>query len=353
MPLHASLVAVLALVTVASTAAADEQDTTSTTAPAAAPTTVAPAPAAPAPDGEPLVPRETDAPPRRVLNGHIFMPSASVPGALTTTSFATYLVTVLGSTSASTQIGDKLYSGSFEYAGVGAVLGFEYAFLDYFSARLQITELVYSGINGDSALVIGTSVQTAGKIGFTASLPIGDSLKLALLVDGGIGPGLALTIGSGINSIINGCQQGNCHAGTGEVFQTHNSFSLQPAIAMNWAPWRPFGITANVSYSFVKQDLNSGNISGQAFGLGVALDFDFYAISNVPIGLQAVFSWTAPTTNSGGLQHLSDLGGGIFYTGRPHLALGLQMVARRFAVTPDVDVSWSTFLATIGLRYYW
>ncbi|MGZ6035854.1 MAG: hypothetical protein ACXWLG_10445 [Myxococcaceae bacterium] len=352
MPPHTSLVAVLALLTVASTAAADEQATTSTSTPAAAPTAVAPAPAAPTSEGEPLVPREADAPPGRVLNGHVFMPSAVVPGALTTTSFATYLITVYGNTSGSAQIGDQLYTGTFDYAGVGATLGFEYAFLKYFSARLQITELVYSGINGSSALVIGTAVSTAASLGFTASLPIGDSLKLALLVDGGIGPGLALTIGSGINSIIKSCQQGNCNAGTGEVFQTQNSFVFQPAIAMNWAPWRPFGVTANLSYGFITQNLNSGSVSGQAFGLGVALDFDFYAISNVPIGLQAVFTWTAPTSGTF-LQHVSDLGGGIFYTGRPHLALGLQIVARRFAVNPGVNVSWSTWLATIGLRYYW
>ncbi|MGZ6027909.1 MAG: hypothetical protein ACXWK5_00715, partial [Myxococcaceae bacterium] len=68
MPPHTSLVAVLALLTVASTAAADEQATTSTSTPAAAPTAVAPAPAAPTSEGEPLVPREADAPPGRVLN---------------------------------------------------------------------------------------------------------------------------------------------------------------------------------------------------------------------------------------------------------------------------------------------
>lgn len=350
MPPIIALVTSLALLTAGTATAADEQATTPP--PPATPTTVTPTPAAPAPEGEPLVPREADAPPDRVLNGHVFMPSAVVPGALTTTSFATYLITVYGNTSGSAQIGDQLYSGTFDYAGVGATLGFEYAFLKYFSARLSITELVYSGINGSSALVIGTQVSTAGSLGFTGSLPIGDSLKLALLVDGGIGPGLALTIGSGINTIIKACQQGNCSAGTGEIFQTRNSFTFQPAIAMSWAPWRPFGVTANLSYAFVTQNLNAGSVSGQAFGLGVALDFDFYAISNVPIGLQAVFTWTAPTSGTN-LQHVSDLGGGIFYTGRPHLALGLQIVARRFAVNPGVNVSWSTWLGTIGLRYYW
>ncbi len=46
-------------------------------------------------------------------------------------------------------------------------------------------------------------------------------------------------------------------------------------------------------------------------------------------------------------------GGGIFYTGRKDLSAGIQFVARRFAVTPNVDIGFNTNLATLGLRYYW
>jgi len=351
MPPTISLVAVFWLLTAGTAIAADEQ-ATSSEAPSTTPTTVTPTLPAPAPEETPAASRDGDAPPGRVLNGHVFLPSSRVAGALTTTSFGTFLQTAYGSTTGSAQIGDTLYSGTFNYAGVGAALGYEFAFLDHFSVRVTIDEFVYSGINGSSALVIGTALSTAGSLGFTASLPIGDSLKVGILVDGTIGPGLALTIGSGISSIIKSCQAGNCVVGEGGIFGKQNSYTVTPALAMNWAPWRPFGITANVSYAFVNQDLNSGTFSGQSFGLGVALDFDFKAISNVPIGLQAVFAWNAPTSGSN-LEHVSDLGGGIFYTGRPHLALGLQLVARRFKVQPEVNVSWSTFLATIGLRYYW
>ena len=306
---------------------------------------------APATEGTPAPTVENTAPPGRVLNGHVFLPSVSVAGALTTTSFGTFLETAYGSTTGSVQVGDTLYSGSFNYAGVGAILGFEYAFLDHFSARLTINELVYSGINGSSAIVVGTSVATAATLGFTASLPLGETLKVGLLLDGGIGPGLALTIGNGLRTLAANCRQGNCSVNEGSLFGLNNVFQIQPALALNWAPFRSFGVTANVSYAFVIQHRNNGDFNGQAFGLGVALDFDFKAISDVPIGLQAVYTWTAPTSG-GGLQHVSDLGGGIFYTGRPHLALGLQIVARRFKVQPEVNVGWSAVLATIGLRYY-
>jgi hypothetical protein len=45
--------------------------------------------------------------------------------------------------------------------------------------------------------------------------------------------------------------------------------------------------------------------------------------------------------------------GMFFYTARKELSAGFQLISRRFAVTPRVDVSWSTFLMTAGLRYFW
>ena len=319
-------------------------------APAAAAT---PAPAAaPAPPGEPAVPEDQSLAQSRVLNGHVFMPSATVAGALTTTSFGTFLLLGIGTTSASAQVGDKTYSGSFDYAGTGAALAYEYAFMRYFSARFAMNDVIYSGIDGPSAIVVGTSLQFEASLGVTASLPVGDSLRVGVLFDAGTTPALGLTIGNGIKTIIDGCRAGSCPTGEGAIFGTQRATTLKPALAANWAPWRPLGFTANAAYLSVSQDEGDQSFTGQAVSLAAAADFDFLAISQVPVGLQLAFSWTAPI---GGeiLQHVTDLGGGIFYTGSPHLALGLQFVSRRFAVQPTVDVNWSSFLSTIGLRYYW
>jgi hypothetical protein len=272
---------------------------------------------------------------------------------LITTSFASYLVVGLGQASGSSQVGDKLYSGTFDYAGVGAIVAFEYAFLRYFSARLTVNEIVYSGINGSSAIVVGTSVQGGGALGVTASMPVGESLRLGVLFDAGIAPGLALTIGSGLRSIIANCKQGNCNLDdANNIFAMNNALTIQPALAVNWAPWRALGITGNVAYVHVSQDRNNGTFNGDAVSVATAADLDFLPIASTPVGLQLVFSYTAPISGTG-LQHVTDLGGGIFYTGRPHLALGLQLVSRRFAVQPTVDVSWSTVISTVGMRYYW
>jgi len=289
----------------------------------------------------------------RILNGHVFMPSATVPGALVTTSFASYLVAGLGSTTGSFQIGSRTFSGTYDFAGAGSVLGYEHAFGPYFSARFSLNEIIYSGIDGKSALAVGTQVQFGGLLGATASLPVGDSLRLALLFDIGSTPSLGLTLGTGIQSIVNSCQQPTgCNIDTSQLFGSTQVQTTQPAVAATWAPIRALGVTGNLAYAHLSQKRHETTFSSDVMSLGIASDFDFGAISSVPIGLMLQFNWTAPISGQG-VQHVTDLGGGIFYTGRQHLAVGVQLVARRFAVEQSLNVSWKTYITTIGLGYYW
>jgi len=289
----------------------------------------------------------------RVLNGHVFMPATDVPPPFATTSFESAMILGYGTTSASFQVLDaQVLSGTLEYAGIGGLLSYEYAFLDHFSVRVSLNEAIYSGITGKSAIVVGSTLQGGGSAGFTASLPLGNSARVGFLFDAAFQPNLALTIGSAINSVIETCKQGECVVGTGEAFQQRNLVTYQPALAASWAPLPALGLTANVAYVWGQETgNNSNNNSGQEVVLGAAADFDFGAVWHVPVGLQAQFRWAAP--NGSFLQHVTDLGGGIFYTGRKELSVGIQVVNRQFAVTPDVDVSWSTYLSQIGLRYYW
>jgi hypothetical protein len=296
---------------------------------------------------------EEPSPHGRILNGHAFMPALDVPGALQTTSFVSGLLIGLGQTSGTFNVSGQPISGNFEYAGIGAVIGYEYAFLDYFSVRLALTELIFSGVTSRSALVVGTQLQGGAGAGATFSLPVGDTLRLGVLFDVSAAPNFGLTIGNGVRAIVDSCRtpQG-CDVHAAGFFQQKNVVQLTPALAANWAPIPALGVTANASYIYASQRINGTTFTGDAFQVGTALDFDFAAISSVPVGLQVQFSWIAPF-NGSALQHVSDVGGGIFYTGRKNLALGVQVIDRRFAVTPDLNVSWKTFLVDIGMRYYW
>jgi hypothetical protein len=336
----------------ASTAA---QPASASTAAQPASASTAAEPSSASPENLPTTPTELmPLPHGRILNGHVFMPATEVPGALLTTSFLSSLLIAWGQTTGSFNVNGQVLSGHFDYAGIGAVIGYEYAFLNYFSARLALTELIFSGVTGRSALVIGTKLQGGAGAGVTFSLPVGDTLRLGVLFDVTAAPNFALTIGNGLRAVTNTCTSGpaSCNIHIGGFFQQQNVVQLTPALAANWAPFSAFGVTANASYIYSNQRISGTTFTGNAVQVGTALDFDFAEVSSVPVGLQVQFSWIAPF-NGSALQHVTDLGGGIFYTGRKNLALGLQLINRRFAVTPDVDVSWKTWLANIGVRYYW
>jgi hypothetical protein len=287
---------------------------------------------------------------RRTLNGHIFMPAADVPWPFTITSLTSDLLVAYGNTTATVQIRGQTFSGKMEYAGIGGVLAYEYAFLDHFSVRAFLNDVVFSGINGRSALAVGTEFQIGAGVGVTASIPIGDTLRVGFLLDASTQPNLALTIASGLRSIVDSCNQPTgCNVDTTKIFGSTTVETVQPAIAASWAPFRPLGLTANVAYQHLT---SSTDVSGDTVYLAAAADWDFRAHSTLPIGLQLQASWTVPFSGTG-IQHVTDFGGGVWYTGRKELAAGFQLLSRRFAVAPNVNVSWSTYIGALGLRYFW
>jgi hypothetical protein len=288
----------------------------------------------------------------RTLNGHRFLPAADVPWPFTVTSLASSLILGYGETTSTFTILNRTFGGTREYAAAGGFLAYEYAFLDYFSARAHLTEAIFSGINGNSALAVGTQVQIGFGIGATASLPIGDTARVGLLLDWDTTPRLGLTVASGLRSIAQSCQSpSGCVIDLSKIFGSTNVHTLQPTISASWSPLRALGLTANVAYQHVTSTGDT-TVEGDAFYLAGAVDYDFGDISSVPIGLQLQAAWTAPFSGTG-LQHVTDVGGGIFYTGRKDLAAGVQILSRRFAVVSNVDESWKTYLATMGLRYFW
>jgi hypothetical protein len=279
----------------------------------------------------------------------------------TTTSFGSYMLVGYGSTTGSLTLqlpgnpppAPQTFAGSVSYVAIGGVLGFEAAFLRYFSARIILTETLYSGVTGAAAAVVGSNARLGGDFGLTASLPIGQAIRVATVLDTSFAPAMGLLLGPAVKSAFDSCSGGvsNCRFDFGQLFEQKNVFSIEPGLAASWAPLPALGVTANLTY--VHRSLtnsNSGATNSEALSGGVAADFDFHAISVVPVGLQLSWNSRFPFDSSDGF---TDVGVGVFYTGRKNLSLGLQLIDRRFRVVPDVDVSWSTFIALIGLRYYW
>jgi hypothetical protein len=290
------------------------------------------------------------------------MPVLGMVSPFNTTSFGTFMSMGYGSTTGSLSLqlpGNPLpppttFSGTVSYAAIGGILGFEAAFLDHFSARVVLSETLYSGITGTAAAVVGTNARLGGDFGFTASLPIGQSVRLAGIFDVSYAPQMGLLLGPAIKSAFDSCSTGirDCRFDFSKLFEQKNVLTIEPGVAASWAPLTSLGVTGNLTYAHSSlSNSNSGAVTSDAMSLGVATDFDFHAISSVPVGLQV--SWNSRFPFAGGGDGFTDLGLGFFYTGRKNLSLGLQVIDRRFRVVPDVDASWTTFIALIGLRYYW
>jgi hypothetical protein len=296
----------------------------------------------------------------RELAGHVFMPTLGIQGPFAVTAFGTFLTVGEGSSVGTVTLTlpdgtQKSHSGSVSYVAIGGILHYEYEFLRGVSARIGLSESLYSGTTGAAMAVVGTNVRLGLGVGLTAGLTLGDSVRLAAVIDATSAPKMGLLLGPALKSAYESCQTGlgNCTFDFDQLFLQENVLEVQPGLAAAWAPVRGLGLTGNLSYSWSSiKTSGAGTVTAGGVSTGAAVDYDFLAVSRVPVGLQLTWASLIPVSGEGNTRY-TDVGGGLFYTGRKDLSLGLQLFVRRFAVVPEVQVSWSTVMAMIGLRYYW
>jgi hypothetical protein len=289
------------------------------------------------------------------------MPVLGLVGPFASTNFGTFLTLGAGSTHGSISLQlpgssgpPQTFTGEVSYAVVGGIFGYEYAFFRNLAARLVLSETIYSGTTGAAAAVVGTNVRLGADFGLTGGVTLGDSLRVSAVFDAAYAPRIGLLLGPAIKSAYDSCSMGitECRFDFGKLFESENVLTLTPGVAAAWAPLQALGVTGNVSYVNSSIDTEGSEVGYDALSFGAAVDFDLHEVSALPVGIQATWNSLVSIAGSDDFS-FTDLGGGVFYTGREELSLGLQMVNRRFRVVPEVDVSWSTFLASLGLRYYW
>lgn len=300
----------------------------------------------------------------RVLNGHAFMPVLGMVTPFAATSFGTFLTLGTGSTTGTFTVQlpgnppppPQTFTGDVTFAAVGGLLTYEYAVLRGVSVRAGLNETIYSGTTGAGAAVVGTNARVGVGGGLTAGMPLGEAFRVAGVLDVTYAPRFGLILGPAVKAAYDSCQSGvsNCQFDFGKLFEQSNVLQVVPGVAASWAPIRPLGVSANVSYSHSSIDTSSSGTQTQdGIQVGAAVDLDFREFSRAPVGAQATWASFVPFGGDQSGARYTDLGGGVFYTARRNLALGLQFTVRRFRVAPQVDVSWQTVVAVIGLRYYW
>jgi hypothetical protein len=286
------------------------------------------------------------------MNGHVFAPSLLVDTPFRETTFKLGILYGFGSATGPryevqgnppqvVQNGTNDYT----FASFAQVFRYEYRFTEWLSGGVAILTNLYSGINGPSVVSIGANVGVGAGLRVRAGHRFGP-VETAIIVDASTAPEYGFLVAAALAKAI---QDGVIDAGS--ALQATHTLTVTPTAAASWAPWPALGLTLNGGYVYKSLRLNSTNIADQG-GLQFAAmaDFDFGKISSVPIGLTAAYKLTAPLGDSG-VSKVQDISGGIAYTARKEIGLGLEAGWRSFTIREPLNSTEG--LVQLGLQYYW
>ncbi len=287
----------------------------------------------------------------REVNGHAFMPSLVIPPPVAVGSFAVgMLVGTGGATGPKYDAGGNPIPGEtndYTYAALGQLLAYEFAFLKNFTGRLSLLTSLYTGVDGPSALVVGTTVRIGGGAGLTWSFPLGNQFRLGASVDVNYSPQLNLLVGAAVLAALQGTYDPSL------AFQQNNVFTWIPAVTAAWAPGSAVGFTAMVGYTGSSLSTPIKTYERDAVSAGVLGEVDFGKFTPVDVGLSVAFRKNFGINSA--QSDITDVGGALLYTGKPDVSLGLEVLARTLTIRPQLpDPLKTTFpIAQIYVRYFW
>jgi hypothetical protein len=284
----------------------------------------------------------------RALNGHLFNPSLYIVTPFSVTSFGAQTIygysNVAGPSLdvAGRTIGNKHYPT----AAYGSSVQLSARIIEPLSFRLDATGYIFSGVKTQAALVVGLNATYAVDGGFTLGTKLAPGLRGAITFDVSYRPSLNITPAAALSA--------SAAAGmivSNELFFNANVLQYRPGISLAWAPHPAFGLIAEGRYlRFQVEKSGADAIKGNAWEASALADFDLHPLSPVPIAIYGVFRFQDPF-NAPGISRTENAGGGIFYTGRVHLAVGLEATYQWFHIRQQLNTRAG--VVDLGLRYYW
>lgn len=294
---------------------------------------------------------EPPAPSPREVNGHVFMPSIVIPPPVAVGSFSVAMLLGTGGASGPSYDSSGNVTGTrdYTYAALGQMLTYEFAFLKNFTGRLNLLTTLYTGVDGPSILVVGTTVRLGGGAGLTWSFPLGNAFRLGVSVDVSYSPQLNLLVAAAVLAAL----QSPPVYDPSLAFQQNNVFTWAPAITAAWAPGSAVGFTALVGFTGSSLTAPGKTYERDAVTAGVLGEVDFGKFTPVDVGLDFAFRKNFGINSS--QSNITDVGGALLYTGKPDVSLGLELLARTLTIRPQLPNPLKTTfpVAQIFVRYFW
>jgi hypothetical protein len=293
----------------------------------------------------------------RDLGGHLFLPSHLIENPFSYTAFSMWFGIGSGNAlgpqfTSQPPFVDPTANKWYGFTGLGLGMEMNVRILEYLSARALLFTDAYLGTGSGAVFTVGTSARITGDLGVKGSLPIGDKVRLAASVDASYGPVFSILLANGVANALNQCRLDptQCTFDFGSGLQTSNTLTWNGGLAASWAPLPYLGFTGNFNF-IIPTKTGTDSYSQNGVILAAMAEFDARPLLDwLPVGASGAYRLTTPVGGNG-VATANEAGFGLYYTGRPHLALGLE-----------IDWQWSTLetqqtstatLAWINFRYYW
>jgi len=284
----------------------------------------------------------------RTLGGYRFIPAARISDPFITTHFGnTVGVSVASDINVpvvllDTTPPDTLFSLQGNLLFVRAVFGFQYAFNPIVTARIRAAGASRVGTSGEAMLSQGVSVLTDFGLGTTIKLWEREDILVSGTADVGSGAGLLVDLVQFAEEVIeNGPENAS-------VVRTVDGVLLDAGLSAAWAINHYSGVTATGLLGYHSMETRREDL---AWRLATSGSVDFGQNDKAPVGLLLFLDWDNLTVRSAAAGTAFSLGGGVFYTGREDLNLGLEITWSRFTqVTRDVKINPISF--DLVLKYF-
>jgi hypothetical protein len=287
----------------------------------------------------------------RALDGHVFILSQLVPGPFSFTAFGTSTLGGYGNARGPLydRSGVQIGTQDFPTGAFGQGLDFELAITRDVGLRFAAMAAAYSGVSARGAFAVGTTGQYSASAGGVVGHQFGP-VRAAAVLDVGVRPQLSLLVA---NPVIEAIQTRQLDEGS--ALQSGSRFFVNPGLSAAWAPHPAFGLVGEARYLWLRQIVGDDvRTIRQGAVLAASADLDLHPLAGVPIGLQALCRFEVPFGDDS-TEQVTQFGGGIYYTGRVRLQLGLEVVDYQSHLRPH-----STFtlpidaaIGTVRFRYYW
>ena len=288
--------------------------------------------------------------PRRELAGHVFFPSLIVADPFVSTYFSSSVAAgyewidgpdfdALGNLVDTTR--------SYRAQAMAEGVTFQANLNDFMAIRFAGGGGLDGGSNARSALVVGMIQPITAGAGATLSWNIAANARLGFLGDFVYAHTKLIQPLVGIeNSLLVGEVQ------TASVSEKLNSYSLLPGLALAIAPSPAVGLLASAQYNWTT--LSDGTTRHfQNVSLGASVQLDLLPDAALPLGLLASYRGTIPFESE--VRFTNTVEGGLFYTGRKDLDLGLDAQVKWFDLRPEhlIRLDTTQLIGVVQLRYHW